>query len=785
MSCTLTELLKHAGLEDSPLLEAAARMAPWPLFPSQERALRGTNLLTGASTLILAPTGTGKTLLADAAALMALARRQTVLHLVSTRSLARERAARLSAALGPSGYRIASTSREERSHDNDIRAGRIDVIVAVYEKARALHLATPGLLASVGLVVADEFQLLQQPDRGLLAELMLACWRAAHPALQLLALSAGSEELEAVANRLDLQVFSAGERVVPLRQGLVDLRRGIAAWNCESTGEQGTIHLPGVAENADSLEAALPHLVAALTAPVLLFAPTRRDAFRIARLLSEGRHLSHKPVQGLPDGTESGNLLAEILPRGVALHTAELTRDQRAIVEYAIRSGTIDCCVATTTLAEGVNLPIHTVLVLCGSRPPAALHNLFGRAGRPETGIGHAFLVPDDRLTSPPVDKYKSLSHRGRVNAPLSREAAAYFIATHSATTPTELIRELNSRGDDLDMGDALIEQGFAEALWNLRDGTLQLLPVGEILAAGGLDPQTISGWRTLLRRFGNDASPAAATFLAIGGSPVCRVISRTPEERQCRRWIAELVDELTSDRSPLARYFIDLLLDGENYPRSLHQGAKGTLLFLARSRGKSLASIEETFAVSAGVIEDFCENCHHHLAQAHRLASLMGTSSRSPEDSRSVYDGVPNPPQTIASPNPPVAPPTHRLVITRGSTGLVRFDGAEVALTRCQFRMLELLSLQAGEGVPYERLERYVWPDACVERQQVFYHRRRLEEKLLPSATDTGTLIETFASWGLRLRLRREEILFDEQPAPALLERSWEPESTAQLVMA
>ena len=89
---------------------------------------------------------------------------------------------------------------------------------------------------------------------------------------------------------------------------------------------------------------------------------------------------------------------------------------------------------------------------------------------------------------------------------------------------------------------------------------------------------------------------------------------------------------------------------------------------------------------------------------------------------------------------------------------------------------MLELLARQAGEGVPYERLERYVWPDAKVERQQVSYHRRKLEEVLAEVTERSDRFIETHASWGLRLCLSKNEIRIEEKPGNGLLESPpWE----------
>ncbi|MCC6545833.1 winged helix-turn-helix domain-containing protein [Candidatus Sumerlaeota bacterium] len=110
-----------------------------------------------------------------------------------------------------------------------------------------------------------------------------------------------------------------------------------------------------------------------------------------------------------------------------------------------------------------------------------------------------------------------------------------------------------------------------------------------------------------------------------------------------------------------------------------------------------------------------------------------------------------------------PRQPGIVRLVIKRASTGVVILDGREVLLTPTEFRLLSLLAGNAGEGVPYERIEQAVWEGVIVERQQIGFHRRNLEDKLRAVARHPqGPLIETHVRWGIRLCLEREDVRFD-----------------------
>jgi replicative superfamily II helicase len=90
---------------------------------------------------------------------------------------------------------------------------------------------------------------------------------------------------------------------------------------------------------------------------------------------------------------KDGNLIP-LLDAGVAYHHAGLPPDDRAIVEQLFLTGKIKILCSTSTLAHGVNLPAHLVIVKgtqCwrGSGvgyvnlPRSDVIQMLGRAGRP------------------------------------------------------------------------------------------------------------------------------------------------------------------------------------------------------------------------------------------------------------------------------------------------------------------------------------------------------------------------------------------------------------------
>jgi len=60
---------------------------------------------------------------------------------------------------------------------------------------------------------------------------------------------------------------------------------------------------------------------------------------------------------------EHDALLSDMFKRGVAWHNAGLSEEQRKLVEDRFRNGKIKILVATTTLAQGINLPARRVII--------------------------------------------------------------------------------------------------------------------------------------------------------------------------------------------------------------------------------------------------------------------------------------------------------------------------------------------------------------------------------------------------------------------------------------
>ncbi|XP_014500879.1 DExH-box ATP-dependent RNA helicase DExH12 [Vigna radiata var. radiata] len=150
---------------------------------------------------------------------------------------------------------------------------------------------------------------------------------------------------------------------------------------------------------------------------VLIFVHSRKETAKTARAIRDaalgkdtlGRFLkedsaSREILQTHTDLVKS-NDLKDLLPYGFAIHHAGMTRTDRQLVEDLFADGHVQVLVSTATLAWGVNLPAHTVIIK-GTQiynpekgawtelSPLDVMQMLGRAGRPQyDSYGEGIIV--------------------------------------------------------------------------------------------------------------------------------------------------------------------------------------------------------------------------------------------------------------------------------------------------------------------------------------------------------------------------------------------------------
>jgi len=381
------------------------------LLEVQSRAVAEHGLLEGRSLVVCAPTGSGKTLIGELAALRAAALGRRGIILVPTRSLAEEKWHDLAAAYEPLGMRCLLSTGDRRTTDRELLRGAFSLAVTVPEKLLALLAAGPARWLEGAALVVDELQLLADPGRGAALEDLLTRLRARGVPEQVVGLSAVLRGADGLAQWLGAEVVRGTQRPVELRKGV--LGDGAFHYREHNSGLWGEERLTpegwhaelddldtGDRKRQDLLTCALS--LVSRGESVLLFVREKAECFAtadtLARALPGAEDASFVTDLERAECSAAGELLARTAPHGVGFHNADMTFELRFLVERWAREGRLQVVCATSTLAMGVNLPMDNVLIDLGRSaseggyaaiPPltaADVENMGGRAGRPGPG---------------------------------------------------------------------------------------------------------------------------------------------------------------------------------------------------------------------------------------------------------------------------------------------------------------------------------------------------------------------------------------------------------------
>lgn len=390
---------------DDILLEYLDRL-PFAPYPVQEEAMYAW-ASSEQGILLAAPTGMGKTMVAEAAVYEGLRTGRGVYYSTPLIALTDQKLLELQETVARWGFARESVGLVTGNRTVNPDAP-IKVVVAEVLLNRLLH---PEVFdfSDVGAVVMDEFHNFNEPQRGIVWELALSLLPAPVRVMLLSAtVGAASEFVNWMARSLDRTVMlvEASERKVPL--------------HFEWIGDE---LLPDfmerIAGGADEQR----------RTPALVFCFDRNVCWDTAEVLKGKDLFSAGQRQALLDRLEafdfligSGNKLRTFLARGIGIHHAGLLPRYRRVVETLFQEKLLPVCVCTETLAAGINLPARSVVLTTlvkGPRDkkklidPSAAQQMFGRAGRPQfdtEGFVFALAHEDDVKLAKWKVKYDSIS---------------------------------------------------------------------------------------------------------------------------------------------------------------------------------------------------------------------------------------------------------------------------------------------------------------------------------------------------------------------------------------
>lgn len=419
LNSRISRFVKNITKSNKPIFEL--------LYP-QKYAILEKGLLDPAHKAVVVnlPTSSGKTLLAEFRIIQAINQfsddQGWVAYVAPTKALVNQVASRLKKDLGLIGINVEKMSGAielDTFEENLLKSKtkQFDVLVATPEKLNLL--VREGIEEKIGrplaLVVADEAHNIEDPKRGLNLEMLLAnikndCRNANF--LLLTPFIPNSKELASwldpdSPNDIQLQLeWQPNDRII----GAFYPEGSARNWNTIfetllTSHENIRIEKKIKVDESTPLDITRSNLTkTSLTAAVtkqlierkgiLTICKEKKLCWDCAEIISNQLN-----IEGYDEdielvkryiATEMGDkfTLIKLLDKRIGVHHAGLPEEIRLLMEWLMENEKLKVLVATTTIAQGINFPVSTILMASYSYPYTSempirdFWNLVGRSGR-------------------------------------------------------------------------------------------------------------------------------------------------------------------------------------------------------------------------------------------------------------------------------------------------------------------------------------------------------------------------------------------------------------------
>ncbi|MBN1330649.1 MAG: DEAD/DEAH box helicase [Candidatus Heimdallarchaeota archaeon] len=370
----------------------------------QKKALPFINSMDNL--VIVAPSGAGKTLIAEMIALKDIIHEnlfnkiiedndnnQTIsykvindnyecytktIFLVPLRALAEEKASDLARSYKEYKLKIHLSMSDVDFNEEEII--NCHILISTYERFRTIIGRLPNILDYIQNVVIDEFHIISSEERGPVLETILT---SLLDKVRLILLSATAANPNDIAQWLKAKLIFSDKRLIPLE---FNLKQSLLPKK-----EVMSIIEENIKDNSQ----------------VLIFCGTRKKTeenaqyyadfiYKICKennAIDEGEIFSFLETLSLNKETIGNQFLFNLAGKGTGIHHAGLSRLAKKAVEELFKRNAIKVLFCTETLGAGVNLPAKEVIILDTKRANNewltrnTFHQIAGRAGRPNYDI--------------------------------------------------------------------------------------------------------------------------------------------------------------------------------------------------------------------------------------------------------------------------------------------------------------------------------------------------------------------------------------------------------------